>query len=325
MGKMQITAGCRLGREKHYIYDNMLLIRGIAIALLSTCLLSSCSFNRLFYQAQPIPANAKKATLKSRTGDSTGTVTVLLGPGFQPTFADAGGKELPLPYTTESILIENSEGNKLNCWIVKPKNRETDACVLFLHGNGGNILSHYPAATQLAEQGFNVCIMDYSGYGFSTGKATRSSVLADASTVLRAMLQRDDMKGKKVIVYGQSLGGHLSATVARDNETVIDALVIEGAFSSHKDVAAHMAPYIAPVARLIVREQYSAKRSVKKVHKPALVIHSREDKMIPFRMGQRIYKAANTPKDFYEIKHGHIEGLTFYSDSIAARIRAMLK
>lgn len=251
-------------------------------------------------------------------------MTVVIGPGFQPTFEDADGKEMSLPVTIESVLVENKEGNKLNCWIVKPRHQSADAFVLFLHGNGGNILSHYPAATQLVERGFNVCILDYSGYGFSTSKATRSGVLSNASTVLQAMVQRNDIKGKKVVIYGQSLGGHLAATVARDNEKVIDGLVVEGAFSSHKDVAAHMVPYIAPIARLMVREQYSAKRSIKKFHKPTLVIHSSEDKMIPYRMGKKIYKAANSPKQFYEIRHGHIEGITYYPDSIAAKIRTIL-
>lgn len=300
-------------------------MKRIAIAAFVTYALCSCNFNRMFYQAQPIPAGIKKATLRGKAGDSTWTTNVVIGPGFQPTFEDANGKEPDFPFTIESILVENKTGNKLNCWIVKPESRTTDACVLFLHGNGGNILSHYPAATQLAEQGFDVCIMDYSGYGFSTGKATRAGVLDDATTVLHALLQRDDMKGKKVIVYGQSLGGHLSATVARDNERIIDGLVIEGAFSSHKDVAAHMVPYISPIARLIVREQYSAKRSIKDFHKPVLVIHSTEDKMIPYRMGQKIYRAANSPKEFYEIRHGHIEGLAYYSDSIATRIRTIVQ
>lgn len=300
-------------------------MKHIATAALLTCALCSCNFNRMFYQAQAIPAGARKATLRSKTGDSTQTTNVVIGPGFQPTFEDANGKELSLPFTVESILVENKKGNKLNCWILRPKNKTTDACVLFLHGNGGNILSHYPASTQLAEQGFDVCIMDYSGYGFSTGKATRAGVLDDASTVLHALLQRDDMKGKKMIVYGQSLGGHLSATVARDNEKLIDGLVVEGAFSSHKDVAAHMAPYISPIARLMVHEQYSAKRSIKKFHKPVLVIHSTEDKMIPYRMGRKIYNAANSPKEFYEIRHGHIEGLAYYSDSIAMKIRSIVQ
>ncbi|MBX2907817.1 MAG: alpha/beta fold hydrolase [Taibaiella sp.] len=300
-------------------------MKHIAIAALLTYVLSSCNFNRIFYQAQPIPSGAKKATLRGKGGDGTRTTNVVFGQGFQPTFEDADGKKMNLPFTVESILVEKKAGNKLNCWIVKPRNRTTDACILFLHGNGGNILSHYPAATQLAEQGFDVCIMDYSGYGFSTGKATRAGVLDDASTVLHALLQRDDMKGKKVIVYGQSLGGHLSATVARNNEKMIDGLVVEGAFSSHKDVAAHMAPYIAPIARLIVREQYSAKRSIRDFHKPVLVIHSTEDKMIPYRMGRKIFNAANSPKEFYEIRHGHIEGLAYYSDSIAMKIRSIVQ
>ncbi|MBK9423616.1 MAG: hypothetical protein IPN54_05745 [Bacteroidetes bacterium] len=45
------------------------------------------------------------------------------------------------------------------------------------------------------------------------------------------------MKGTKLVIYGQSLGGHLAAVVAQQRQDDIDALVIEGAFSSHKDIA----------------------------------------------------------------------------------------
>ena len=123
-----------------------------------------------------------------------------------------------------------------------------------------------------------------------------------------------------MVIYGQSLGGHLSAVVAAQRQNDIDGLVIEGAFSSHKDIAANIAGIFG---RIFVNEKYSAVKSIKDYKKPLLVIHSTEDKIIPFKMGQKIFDNANSPKEFFEIKKEHILGPKFYTDEISKKIKSM--
>ena len=129
------------------------------------------------------------------------------------------------------------------------------------------------------------------------------------------------MKGTKLVIYGQSLGGHLAAVVAQQRQDDIDALVIEGAFSSHKDIASKTAGIFG---RIFVSEKYSAFKSIQEYKKPVLVIHSTEDEIIPFKMGQKIFENANAPKEFYEIKKCHICGPEFYADSISQKIINLL-
>ena len=168
---------------------------------------------------------------------------------------------------------------------------------------------------------FQVFIFDYSGFGFSEGKATRKQVLSDANAALNYIKGREDVKGTKLVIYGQSLGGHLSAVVAAQRQEEIDGLVIEGAFSSHKDIAAENAGFFG---RLLVCEQYSASESIRNYKKPVLIIHSTEDDIIPFEMGKKLFDNANNPKEFYEIKHCHMCGPDFYAESIAQKIKKMV-
>ena len=158
-------------------------------------------------------------------------------------------------------------------------------------------------------------------FGFSTGKATRKNVLTDAHAALDYIKTRSDVNTTKLVIYGQSLGGHLSAVVANQRQNDIDALVIEGAFSSHKDIAADMAGFIG---RILVSEKYSAYASIPSVKKPVLIIHSTQDETIPFKMGQKLFEKANHPKEFYEIKECHICGPRYYADSIAQKINRLL-
>ena len=130
-----------------------------------------------------------------------------------------------------------------------------------------------------------------------------------------------DNKGTKLIIYGQSLGGHLAAVVAKQREKDIDALVIEGGFSSHKDIAKSKGGFLG---KLFIKEMYSGKISIKDFHKPLLVIHSSEDKEVPFALGKILFDNANEPKEFYEIKNCHICGPQFYADTISQKIKELL-
>ena len=164
-------------------------------------------------------------------------------------------------------------------------------------------------------------MFDYSGFGFSEGKPTRVHVLADALAALDYIKTRQDVNNTKLVIYGQSLGGHLSAVVAAKRENDISGLVIEGAFSSHKDIGGHMVPFFG---KLFVKQGYSAIKSIKNFHKPLLVIHSTEDQTIPFYMGKKIFDNANQPKEFYEVKKCHICAPIFFTEEIADKIKKML-
>lgn len=280
--------------------------------------LTACSFNKMFLQPTKVPAGAKKLTMKSATDT---TLVQFTADTYQPTFIKNGKDTINLDFSIESVVFESSNGNKLNGWLLKPKEATPTITLLHFHGNAGFLISQYQAMTPLIKYGFQIFVFDYSGFGFSEGKATRDNVLLDANSALSYVISRPDIKGTKLVIYGQSLGGHLSAVVAEQRQTEIDGLVIEGAFSSHKDIAAKTAGVFG---RILVREKYSAYKFIREYKKPVLVIHSTEDEVIPFRMGQKIFENANAPKTFYEIKKCHICGPEFYADSISFKIVNML-
>ncbi len=290
----------------------------ILIITVTMNLLTSCSFNKMYLQPTKVPANVKKLTMKSAT-DST--LVIFSADTYQPTFLKNGKDTIDFNFTIESVVFERSNGNKLNGWVLKPKNKIPTITLLHFHGNAGFLISQYQAITPLIKYGFQVFVFDYSGFGFSEGQATRENVLIDANSALSYVKSRPDIKDTKLVIYGQSLGGHLAAVVAEKRQADIDGLVIGGAFSSHKDIAAKTAGIFG---RILVSEKYSAFKSIRSFKKPVLVIHSTEDEVIPFKMGQKIFDNANAPKEFYKIKKCHICGPEFYADSISNKIINML-
>jgi len=285
--------------------------------IIISCLLSSCSFNKLFLQPTKLSSEEKKLRIKL----GSDTVFVLYsGSNYQPAFLKKNDT-LDMGFTIESVVYKSANGNLLNGWFLKPKNQSAPITILHLHGNAGCLLNQFQGVSPLIKKGFQVFVPDYSGFGLSEGKATKKNVLTDALSSLDYLKSRKDVKNTKLIIYGQSLGGHVSAVVAEQRQNDIDGLVLEGAFSSHKDIAAHVIPVLG---RLFVKQGYSATRSIKKFHKPVLVIHSTEDETIPFNMGKKLFNAANAPKEFFEIKKCHICGPDFYPDEISQKIQAML-
>ncbi|MCC6181638.1 MAG: alpha/beta fold hydrolase [Bacteroidia bacterium] len=280
--------------------------------------LSACAFNKLYLRPSKLTSNTQ--LLKQvRNND---TVYIAINPlNFQPTYLKGKTDTMQFDYTIESVVFKSKNENELNGWLIKPKNVKPTTTIIHFHGNAGNILGQHRAMTPLLKFGFQIFVFDYSGFGFSTGKATRNNVLKDAHAAIDYIKTRNDISNTKLVIYGQSLGGHLSAVVASQRQDEIDALVIEGAFSSHKDIAADMAGF---VGRILVSEKYSAIASISNIKKPILIIHSTQDETIPFKMGQKLFEKANYLKEFYEIKECHICGPRYYADSIAQKINRLL-
>jgi len=295
------------------------------LASVALLLISSCGFNKQFYQAEKLPAPPLHFTLLPDNNRRDTAYMDIADNKFQPVYTDRNHQPIDLSYTLESVVFTSKDGNKLNGWFLTPRKIAPNGItLLFLHGNAGNVFSQKEGPMEFVKRGFKVFLVDYSGYGFSEGHSTRKNFLADGNSALDYMLSRPDVKGDKIVIYGQSLGGHLSATVAAENEKKIDALVIEGAPSSHKDIAAHMFRKVGFLARMIVKDVYPAKKSIEHYHKPLLLIYSSEDQVVPIYMGHKLFDNANQPKSFYEVKHPHIFAPEFYADSITYKIKGMV-
>ena len=296
----------------------------ITLMVLTATLLNACSFDSLFLQPTRLPkfpSNRDKVTLTSTSKYASSPVDFNTKT-LQPTFLTKNKDTIKMDYTIESVLFKSSNGNDLNGWMLKPKNKKVATTLLHFHGNAGFILSQYQTMTPLLKYGLQIFVFDYSGFGFSKGKATRDNVLLDGNASLTYLKSREDVKNTLLVIYGQSLGGNLASVVATQRQAEIDGLVLEGAFSSHKDIAANS---VGILGRMIVSEKYSSYKAIQEFKKPVLIIHSTEDKTVPFELGQKIYDHANPPKELYKIKNCHTCGPAFYADNIASKIMSMLK
>jgi pimeloyl-ACP methyl ester carboxylesterase len=283
--------------------------------------IAGCSFNKTVLH----PTKYLKTTTNLPWIDSnTDTLCISLsGNNHQPTMFRKNCRDtVKLSFKIESVLFINTEGDTLNGWLLRPKNQNPTITLLQLHGNAGS-LYNYLKMSSLLKYGFQLFMFDYSGFGFSQGKSTRDNILSDALSAFDYLKTRNEIKGTRLVIYGQSLGGNLAPVVASKRQNEIDGLVVEGGFSSYKDMAAKSYGF---VGRILMAEKYNAMKSIKAYRKPLLSIHSREDQTVPFDLGRKLFDNANEPKTFFEInKPCHLCALDYYSEEISQKIKNMLR
>ena len=162
----------------------------------------------------------------------------------------------------------------------------------------------------------NVLIFDYRGYGASSGKPTEEGTYEDARTIYKWLIDNKSDYGK-VVVWGRSLGCAIAAKLAGEEE--VSGLVLESGFTSITAMGQKFYPYM-PV-KWFSKFNYSTVDHLKNVKCPVLVVHSRDDEVVPFDLGNKLFEAAGEPKEFLEIIGGHNDGFlvsnNIYIDGVA--------
>ena len=221
--------------------------------------------------------------------------------GFRASPADIG-----LPFTP--LRLVTTDGETLDGWFVPAdKRRETRGLVIFFHGNAGNISHRLDYLRMFHDLGLATLIIDYRGYGLSSGTPSEEGTYLDAAAAWRHATQVLGFAADRIVFFGESLGGGVAAQLAAENRP--GALVLASTFTSVPDMGADLYPLL-PI-RLLARIRYNTLARLPQIACPTLVIHSRNDDIIPFAHGRRLFEAARQPKQFLEIAGGHNEGFVF--------------
>jgi len=202
----------------------------------------------------------------------------------------------------EDVSLTSIDNERLHGWYVPAA--DSRGVLLFFHGNAGNISHRLDSIKIFHELDLDVLIIDYRGYGQSTGKTTEQGTYLDAQAAWDYLVNTRRIPAKRIIVFGRSLGGAIGAWLGVQNTPA--AVIIESSFSSGVDMAHRLYPFLP--SRLITRLQYPVADYAARLNCPVLVVHSRHDEIIPFTMGQAIYAAVNQDKKFLELRGDHNNG-----------------
>ncbi len=208
----------------------------------------------------------------------------------------------------QDVYLETGDGETLHGWWLPAATNASLGTVYFLHGNAQNISSHILNVAWLPEAGYNVFLIDYRGYGQSTGEPDLEGALHDAEAGLRWLTQHHH--AGPLILLGQSLGGAIGIALASEWSTQgeqppLDAVILDASFAGFRAIAREKLgefwltwPLQVPLSWTIPADYEGIDHIAAIAPTPVMIIHSRRDGIIPFHHGPQLYDAAGEPKQF---------------------------
>lgn len=186
----------------------------------------------------------------------------------------------------EELVIPTSDGEKLSAFYCRgPRDgRNSDVTVLMFHGNAGNIGHRLPIARMLINFiGCNVFMLEYRGYGLSTGEPEEAGIMIDAQTALDYLRNRAETRSHRLVVYGQSLGGAVGTKLVAKNQAdgYIVGLILENTFLSMRKLI----PSVIPPAKyltMLCHQVWPSENHIASITEvPILFLSGLQDEIVP--------------------------------------------
>ena len=216
-----------------------------------------------------------------------------------------------------------TERGELHAWWI-PAAESNAPTVLYLHGSSRNISYQLESTLRYHELGYNLLVVDYRGYGTSTGgKPSEDKVYEDAEAAWQYLLKQRGKKPRQVVIFGLSLGSAIAIDLAvRHPEAA--GLIIESSFTSMRAMGEMKYEYL-PVG-LLLNQRFESLQKIQQLKIPVLLIHGNRDQKIPYEMSQRLYAAAHQPKTLVIIEGGEHSnsraiGWVEYRDAVKAFVK----
>ena len=202
----------------------------------------------------------------------------------------------------DAVDIKLSDERKITGWFLP--HPEAEKTVLFFHGNGGNISHRGDSLYIFHKLKLNILIIDYPGYGGSEGEPSEKGLYQSATAAWQYLVSDKKINPENIIIFGRSLGGAVAVDLA--SRVKAGGVVLESTFSSVRDVVDIAFPILSDF--IYLRYSFNSFHKIKKVAAPVLVVHSPDDRVIPFVTGQKLFSAVKSEKKFLQIEGGHNDG-----------------
>lgn len=190
-------------------------------------------------------------------------------------------------YKHEDVYFKSIDKKTLNGWYIKPKNGFPT--ILFSHGNGGNICYFFDILIPAAQKGYGIFIYDYRGYGNSKGFPYENGLYNDLRGAVRYLNSEKNTVNGDIILWGLSVGGAVTSKIA--SETDFKAVILQSTFTNVEDMGMYIVQKLTGkkslgiIAKIVpCFQKFDTYSRIDKIHNPCLLIHSKDDDLIPYKL-----------------------------------------
>ncbi|QOW10041.1 lysophospholipase [Kaistella flava (ex Peng et al. 2021)] len=216
----------------------------------------------------------------------------------------------------EEYLWETPFEGKINALHFKIKNPK--GIIVYFHGNTANLHRWGKVANEYTQFGYDVLIMDYRGYGKSSGPRNEEFLYSDAQFCYD--FAKKHYGENKTVVYGRSLGGAFAIKVAADNHP--KAVILEATFYNLQDIVNRWLPkQVTDRVSPTMTYHFLSNENITKVTVPLYHFHGTKDTVVPLKSGKKLFEVfekaqPKIEKKFIEISGANHDDLINYKEFV---------
>ena len=216
----------------------------------------------------------------------------------------------------EEYLWDTPFDGKINVLHFRIENPK--GVIAYFHGNADNLHRWGKIAVDFTKFGYDVLVMDYRGYGKSSGPRNEEYLYSDAQFFYD--FAKENYGENKIIVYGRSLGGAFATKIAGENQPKM--VILEATFYNLQDIVNRWLPgKVTDKVSPKMTYHFLSNQNILKVKVPLYHFHGTKDSVVPLKSGKKLFEVfekehPKIPKKFIEIKGGTHEDLIKYDEFI---------
>ncbi|CAF0905709.1 unnamed protein product [Adineta ricciae] len=235
----------------------------------------------------------------------------------------------------QSIYLQTFDGEFIHAyWIYQSGDVNDTVTLLYFHGAGGNI-SHRLEVLQLFYENLqcNILVIDYRGFGKSTGTPSELGLYIDAQTAYDYLIYKQKILPENILVLGTSLGASVAIQLVSDPSNRVKVAIFENAFISVPEVAKYFLTYAKSVLGVTKSigflYLFDSLAKVGRIECPCIYLTGLLDPLIPTWMSNTLYNETHlsSKRQLYEFpfgKHNDLPVMRDYFENIQSFINELL-
>jgi uncharacterized protein len=207
----------------------------------------------------------------------------------------------------EEVFLTSADGEKVNALFYRGTGEDV---VLYFHGNAGNLSGWQFVAEDFTTSGYNILIIDYRGYGKSTGSISEPGFYSDAEAAYGFLVQEKGFNPQDIIIYGRSIGTGVAVHLATRFPN--KGLVLESAYTSLGALVDDKVPFFFP--SLYLKYSFNNVKKINQVKSPVIFVHGTNDTLIPSSHSEYLYQIFNGRKKLILVSKGEHNDLNSFEE-----------
>jgi pimeloyl-ACP methyl ester carboxylesterase len=183
----------------------------------------------------------------------------------------------------EEIFLKTADDEQINALFFRGDRPEV---ILYFHGNAGDLRGWQFVAEDFTQHGYSFLIIDYRGYGKSSGKISEEGFYKDAEAAYFHLVNKKGFTPQSILVYGRSIGSGVAVNLA--SKYRVQGLVLESPYASLGLLAKEKLPFFFP--SLYLKHKFNSLEKINLVKSPVVFIHGQKDTLIPPSHTEKLFE-----------------------------------